>query len=416
MKPPRLAYLVSQYPSFNHTFVLREVRELRARGWDILTVSVHPPDRPPEALPTEEAAEYALTWYLLPLRRASALRAHLATLLRRPRAYLAALLRALALGHASPRQWLPGLSHFGAAVIIGAELHRRGFSHVHAHFTSTLALLISRLFSISYSATMHGPDEFLDPAGFALEQKIDASAFLVAISHYARSQLMRFSRPSHWDRFEVCPLGVDVRVFLPAPRPASPGPLHLLTVGRLAPVKGHHVLLGTLQRLVRQGRSVRLSLAGDGPLRAELESAVRRFGLSSHVSLLGWLDQKSIRELYRSADIFVLPSFAEGVPVVLMEAMAMEIPCVASRVNGVPELIRDQQDGLLTPPSDEEALAEALIRLMDSPELRRTLAVSGRRQVEERYNLQRNVARLSEIFAARLGVSLPASAPNPPEA
>jgi glycosyltransferase involved in cell wall biosynthesis len=214
---------------------------------------------------------------------------------------------------------------------------------------------------------------------------------------------MKLSPPDQWHKFEVTPLGVDPEVFAARPTPAARPEFEVLCVGRLTPAKGQHVLVAAIGRLRDEGRRVRLRLVGDGPDRQSLEHAVRRAKLEGRVVFEGAVNQDRIRDLYRNADAFVLASFAEGIPVVLMEAMAMEIPCVTTWITGIPELIRDSVDGLLTPPSDERALAAAIRRLMDDAGLRERLGRSGRQRVIEKYNLRPNVDRLAAVFDARLG-------------
>ena len=174
--------------------------------------------------------------------------------------------------------------------------------------------------------------------------------------------------------------------------------IDVLFVGRLVPVKGLHILVAALDRLLREGRSVLLRFAGDGPERPGLERNVAQRGLNRHVIFEGQQNSDQVRALYQQADIFALPSFAEGIPVVLMEAMAMEIPCVTTRITGIPELIRDGVDGLLVTPSNEQELAAAIARLCDDPQLRLRLGKSGRRRILEDFDLHRNTEQLATIF------------------
>lgn len=259
-------------------------------------------------------------------------------------------------------------------------------------------MLVGATFPITWSATLHGPDEFSDPTGFHLKEKCRSSLFLVAISEHGRDHLSRFAEPEDRRRITVCRLGVDPSLFSPAPFRPHPERFELLCVGRLAPVKSHSTLLAAIGILTAQGRALRLRIAGDGPLRASLQAEIAARKLDSVVSLEGALNQDRLLPLYAAADIFVLPSLAEGVPVVLMEAMAMEIACVATAVNGVPELIRDEGEGLLVNPSDPDSLAKAIARLMDSSLLRRQLAAAGRQRVLEVYDIERNINALRDIF------------------
>ncbi|HYP13181.1 MAG TPA: glycosyltransferase [Bryobacteraceae bacterium] len=395
----RIAYLISQYPAYNHTFILREVRQLRALGWDIQTISIRAADRPVNKLTPEEADEHARTLFIKSSGPGAVLGAHLRTLFTRPLAYIATLLYALRMGHGGWRKLL----YFAEAVVAGSWAAGRGYQHMHVHFASTVSLLVGKLFPIKVSVTIHGPDEFVDPAGFCLREKVESCAFIVAISQYARSQLMRYSSWEHWDKLEVCRLGIDPDVFQRQKQANADGAVRLICVARLAPVKGQHVLVDAVNLLQREGLRVELCFVGDGPDRPGLERHVRDLGLQSSVVFEGWCNQDRVRALYAATDIFVLASFAEGIPVVLMEAMAMEIPCVATNITGVPELISDNVNGFLVTPSDERQLADSIARLIHSPELRESIGRSGREKVIRDFHLANNVHSLSGIFQRRLG-------------
>lgn len=401
----RLAYLVSRYPALSHTFILREVRWLRAHGFEIHTASVNVPDRPMPGLTAEEREEAGATYCLKQAGIRGALRAHLLALLTRPWGYLRGFGFAVALGWPDLKRLIYCFFYFAEAVMLGRWMAEKGLRHLHVHFAtpaSTVGLISARIFPFTLSLTVHGPDEFYDAPGYNLAEKIRGSAFVVCISHYARSQLMKLSPVEQWGKFEVAPLGVDPAAFAPRPFRPEPVPFELLCVGRLVPAKGQHLLLGAVAALAGQGRQVRLCLVGDGPDRPGLEAAAAARGIAGQVVFAGAVDQDRIRRFYAEADVFVLASFAEGVPVVLMEAMAMEIPCVTTRITGIPELIRDGIDGLLVPPSDTDALAAEIARLMDDSALRRQLGENGRRRIAEKYNLEPNTRRLGEIFVRRL--------------
>jgi len=395
---PRIAYLVSQYPAVNHTFILREIRELRRLDFDIKVASMRSPDRPFERLAPEEQEEQQSTFYVKPRGASGLLIANILLLFTRPSRYFRAMAYSLRLAGLNARAALFNLAYLAEAAVVVDWMRRNSLAHLHMHFTSTVGLLAARLAPLRLSVTIHGPGEFTDPRGFYLAEKIRAFHLLCTISEYGRSQLMRFSEQSQWSKFHVARLGVDPTLYAPRPFRENPSPFEILFVGRLAPVKGLFILVAALDRLVRQGRSARLRIAGDGPDRAALERSVTERGLNPQVIFEGWQNADSVRALYRTADLFVLPSFAEGIPVVLMEAMAMEIPCVATRITGIPELIRDQTDGLLVTPASEEELAAAMARLMDDFTLRRQLGKSARRRILENYDLRRNTAQLGSIF------------------
>jgi colanic acid/amylovoran biosynthesis glycosyltransferase len=409
MKPgesPRLAYLVSDYPAISHTFILREVLGLRARGFAIRVASINSIGRPPSELANEERAEAAATFYIKQAGVAGAVRAHLRTLLRRPAAYLRGLMFALSLAGTDLRQILFALFYFTEALMLGNWMASQDLNHVHVHFVnpaSTVGLIASRIFAFGFSFTVHGPDEFYDVRGQRLSEKIAGATFVFCIGHFARSQLMKVSSPRHWSKLDIAPLGVDVEVFAPQPLRAANDPFQLLCVGRLVPAKGQHILIAAVDRLLREGRNVSLRFVGDGPDRASLEREANARGLAGHINFEGNVNQDRIRRFYREADAFVLASFAEGIPVVLMEAMAMGIPCISTMITGIPELIRDGIDGFLVMPSDDHALAQTIARLIDDSDLRRRLGAAGRCRIAEKYDLNKNVDRLARLFEARLG-------------
>jgi glycosyltransferase involved in cell wall biosynthesis len=245
-------------------------------------------------------------------------------------------------------------------------------------------------------------------AFYRLRQKIERASFVRCVSRFTRSQLMKVSAPEHWDKMEVCPLGIDPEVFRPR-RTAGGDTFTILCTGGLVLAKGQTILLAAVAALRQRGRKVRLSLVGEGPDRKALESAAARFNLGNGVTLHGSVNQDRLREFLERADAFVLPSFAEGVPVSLMEAMAMEIPCISTFVGGIPELIESGENGILVPASDPEALAVAIERLIDDPDLRLRLGRAARRKIVADYSLRINTERLASIFDRRLPVETQAA-------
>jgi colanic acid/amylovoran biosynthesis glycosyltransferase len=402
----RIAYLVSQYPAVNHTYIVREVRELRRLGWDIHVASIRPDTRPAEQLTREEQEERASTWCAKTQGFARALIAHLACLATRPRSYARGLFAVAGLAGADLRKAAWNLLYFTEALLVGRWMQSRDLAHVHIHYASTVGLFLAKSFPIDISITIHGSGEFEDPRRFHLRAKIQAATFVRAISNYGRSQLMKASDPDQWSKFELVPLGIDPQEFAARARlDDRRDTFELLSVGQLTPAKAQRILIEAVARLTAQGRKLRLRLVGDGPERAALENYIVANGLSAVVSLEGALNQDQLKAFYARCDAFVLPSFAEGIPVVLMEAMAMQIPCVATWITGIPELIQDGVDGLLVPPSDVAQLADAIARLIDDPALSHQIANVGRRKVVKGFNLGTNIDKLAAMFTARLSLS-----------
>jgi glycosyltransferase involved in cell wall biosynthesis len=297
--------------------------------------------------------------------------------------------------------------YFTEALMVGQWMRRNRHTHLHCHLAqqaATVGLYVRRVFGFGFSITVHGPDEFYDAQGQYLAEKIAAADFILCISSYARSQLMLLSPYLHWNKFIVSRLGVDPQLFSPQPKKAAPEVFEILCVGRLTPAKGQHLLIDAVERLAQQGRGIRLRLVGNGPDEASLRKQAAQIAILECIVFEGAVNQDRIRTLYAAADLFCLPSFAEGLPVVLMEAMAMGIPCVATQITGIPELIRNNIDGLLVPPSDLDALVEALASLMDDPALRQRLAGSGRARILEHYDLHRNVSELAGHFSERVKI------------
>ena len=387
------------------TFVLREVLALRELGFQVETASINVPDRPAEELTQAEADEAKCTYYVKQHGLSGAAVAKLQTVFGNFGGYWRGVGLAFRLAGLDLRRLYLNLMYFIEALMVGQWMKRKGLRHLHVHLASQAAsvgLFVRTVFGFGYSMTVHGPDEFYDADRQMLAEKIRAADFLCCISAFTRSQLMMLSPYEQWSKFVVSPLGVDAEIFAPRPgRPASE-PFEILCVGRLTPAKGQHILIDAVERLMQEGRQVRLRLVGSGPEEASLREHAARSTAAECMVFEGAINQDRIRDFYAAADAFCLPSFAEGLPVVLMEAMAMELPCVTTQIAGIPELIRDGVDGLLVPPSDLDALVKALARLMDNAELREQIGKSGRARVVEHYDLRRSVERLAAIFAERV--------------
>jgi colanic acid/amylovoran biosynthesis glycosyltransferase len=404
-QPLRLGYLVSRYPAISHTFVLREVLRLRATGFEIHTASINPPDRSEAEMSEEERSEAHSTYFVKQTSGFAILSVLLLCLISSPLASFRGLIHAIRLGRGDPRQHGLHLAYFVEAVMIGRWMQRRNLNHLHVHFATPAAsvgMLVAKTFGVGFSLTVHGPDEFYDVSAHRLAEKIDAASFVCCIGQYCRSQLMKLSPPRMWNKFEIAPLGVDPGQFTPREEPPESDSFQLLCVGRLVAAKGQRILLEAARQLIAEGRPVRVSLAGDGPDREQLERFVDENQLRNQILFHGAVSQKQVRALCSQAHAFVLPSFAEGIPVALMEAMAMEVPCISTSITGIPELIESGKDGILVAPSDVQALCRAITKLMDDESFRRAMAENGRRKVSRDYNLLLNIERLGRIFQRRL--------------
>ena len=400
----RLVYLLSRYPGISHTFFLNEIRELRKHGLDVEVASINQSDRPRWMMPTIEIEEAEKTYYIKSAGAVRAFAVAIKTLLFRPLVFVRGLKASLQLGQWNAKATLYALFYFAEALILGDWMRLRGHRHLHIHFcgpVATVGMLASLAWGFSYSLTVHGPDEFYDMEKFHLRRKIENAKFILCISEFCRSQLMRIAAPEHWDKMHLIRLGADPDVFFPLRKDFSADRIpEIICVGRLVPSKGQLILLRACAILLSRGREIRVRLVGDGPDLEHLRGFAKREGIP--VVFEGARSHDETRLLLGYADIFALASFAEGVPVALMEAMAMGVPCVSTMIAGIPELIRDGLDGLLVPASSAEALAAALERLIDEPQLWRSLRLARRKRVLDLYNLPENVSSLATVFRENL--------------
>jgi len=405
MKQYRIAYLVSQYPAYSHTFILREIQQLRQFDVSIVVASINLPDRPFEKLTPLEREEAEHTFYIKHQGIFKATTALTQTLFFKPFGLVRGLKQVVKLGELDVKRLLFNGFYLVEALLVGQWMRSQQLTHLHVHFATPAAsvgLLVKAVFGYSFSFTVHGPDEFYDAPGYNLPEKILAADFIFCISHYARSQVMKLSPIKAWPKFDVCRLGIDPQRFIPQAKTENTGTCHLLCVGRLTSAKGQAILLEAVAQLRQQGISVTLTLVGMGPDQQSLTQYAKTLGISEQVVFTGAVDQDHILAYYQAADIFVLPSFAEGLPVVLMEAMAMEIPCITTAITGIPELIQQGLDGLLVAAADSEGLRQAIAKLVNDPLLRIQLGKAGRLKVLSNYDLYKNTRYLFEKLAQRL--------------
>jgi glycosyltransferase involved in cell wall biosynthesis len=400
----RVAYMTGEYPRATDTFIQREVAALRAQDVHVETFSVRRPHER-ETVGPEQQAERAGTCYLIPACPLDLLKSHASLLRASPSRYFEAFTLALRVRPPGFKALMLQLAYFAEAGLVARRLHAHQLGHLHNHFSNSscsVAMLAARLAGVTFSFTMHGPAEFFEPRYWRIDEKVRRALFVCCISHFCRSQAMVFAPQDKWDRLHIVHCGVDPRAFGPPVRHEGTG-RRLLFVGRLAAVKGLPVLLETLASLRADRPDVVLTIAGDGPDRARLEGQARELGIASNVRFLGYQSQAQVRELLmRETDVFAMASFAEGVPVVLMEAMAAGVPVVATRIAGVPELVEDGISGFLVPPGNCEALAERISALLDDPALRQRFGRAGRAEVEAEFNAATEARRLCQILTSAL--------------
>jgi colanic acid/amylovoran biosynthesis glycosyltransferase len=392
----RIAYLIGQYPAINHGYLLREIQLLRGFGWEISVASVNRPDRPAEKLSPEEKDAAATTFCIKSQPLSRVISAHCGTLFTRPLSYFRGLWIALRTG--GPRWVL----YFAEAIVVGRWMQRTGLQHVHVSFSGHVGMLAREVFPIRASLAVYGYGELAAQDSRTFARIVSSMQFVRCISRHSRSMVMLACAPRLWDRIVASPLGIDTTTLTPAPFREHPRPFTVTYVGRLAPEKGQSLLLEAVARLRGAGCDVRVRLVGDGPDRAALESQAARDSIESTVIFEGYVSGERLAACYQDTDAFVLTSLFEGIPMVLMEAMAKQIACVAPRITGIPELIEEGVSGLLFHPADGEDLVRTLTRLIGDPVLRRSLGENGRRRVSAMYDSARNAEAFARILRERV--------------
>jgi glycosyltransferase involved in cell wall biosynthesis len=390
----KVAYLVNGYPRTSHSFIRREIKALEALGVEVLRFSQRPLDEP---LVTDiDREELARTRVVLSAGAAAHARALIVAAVRRPFSFGRALLTAVRLGWRSERGLLRHLAYLAEAAVLARWLEGTGVSHLHAHFGSTpttVALLCAALGGPPFSFTIHGFNEYEHAP-----EKVARAAFVLAISSFGKAQLYHRVAPSEWPKIHEVHCGVEDELLVAAPTPVPDAP-RLVCVGRLHAVKGHLVLLEAAARLIAEGIRLELLLAGDGPLRPVIADEVRRRGLDRCVRMLGWTSAEQVRDAIVASRALVLPSFTEGLPVVLMEALALGRPVIASTLSGIPELVVPGTNGWLVPAASVDGLVVAMREALEAPPVR--LAAMGRAGaalVRDRHDPRREARKLLALL------------------
>ena len=401
----KIAYLTGEYPRATDTFIQREVAALRELGIEVQTCSIRRTGVQ-HLVGEEQRAEAARTFHVLPaaLNPLTLTRAKLAAL-RAPGRYFRALALAWKTAPKGVKGRLYNLVYFAEALVLARHMRQAGATHLHNHIAKsscTVAMLASELSGIPYSFTLHGPDIFFAPEHWRLDEKIARARFVACISEFCRSQAMLWSDRAHWDKLQIVHCGVELARYASGQRTGT----RLMFVGRLDAVKGVPVLLEAFAEAIADRPDLRLTLVGDGPDRAALEAEVAARGLTGAVEFAGYRSQSEVAEMLAIHDALVLPSFAEGVPVVLMEAAAAALPVIATAVGGVGELVKHGQTGVLVPPGDGAALREAILQIMGDGALRARMGAAGRTVVEDGFTARTEAARLARLM--RAGAALPA--------
>ena len=395
----KLAYFVNQYPKVSHSFIRREILALERQGCEVQRIALRGWDDPlPDPADQRERDQ---TRYVFRQGVAPLVLSLLVAFARSPLKVARALALACRMSRNSDRPLPYHLAYLAEACRIIPWLRDSGAQHLHAHFGSNsaeVAMLVEALGGPPYSFTVHGPGEFRQPLG--LDEKIRRASFVVAISSFGRSQLYLHARYADWPKVKVVHCGLERSFYESAATPLAPR-AKLVCVGRLCEDKGQLLLIEAAARLDAKAVPFELVLAGDGPMRAQIEAFIERHGLRHRVRITGWLSSSQVREEILSSRALVLPSFAEGLPVVLMEAMALRRPVLTTYIAGIPELVRHGIDGWLFPAGSIDALAHAIEDcLAKSPQELQAMGEAAHARVVARHSVETEAAKLAQLFRA----------------
>lgn len=403
-----IAYLTTVYARASDTFIRGEVEQLRAAGYTVHTFSIRR-SAGSELTSEDIRREQRNTVYILdhiPHLFFATLRTFLAS----PFRFLGVLGLAWRMAIPGIRGRLWSIAYLMEACVLARHLRDRRARHLHNHLgqnSATVAMLASGLTGIPYSLTIHGPHEFDEPLDLALNEKISRAAFTVAVSEYGRSQLFRWCEYAHWGKIHVVHCGVDSH-FLDGPKPLPPKAPRLVCIGRLAGEKGQLLLVEAVNCLKRQGIYCDLALIGDGPMRAPIERLIARHGLQDHVRIHGWLDADAVRQEILGSRALVLPSFAEGLPVVIMEALALERPVIATHIAGIPELVEPRVNGWLVPAGSVPLLADAMKQALSlTPEQLHRMGQQGSHRVRQQHHAPTEAAKLAALMEESVNALAP---------
>jgi colanic acid/amylovoran biosynthesis glycosyltransferase len=395
----RISYFINQYPKVSHTFIRREILALERQGFVIQRLALR--GWGDALVDAEDIAEQKQTQYILKNGILGLVLAAFKVLFKQPVNIFKTFYLALRLGWHADRPILFHVVYFLEACQTYLLIDHFKSQHIHAHFgtnPSEIVMLTNALCGIPYSFTVHGPEEFDRPKFLKLKEKINQSKFVVAISSFGRSQLQRWVDFEQWDKIKVVHCGLEPS-FYQVPSTRVPSKPRLVCVGRLCEQKGQLLLIEAAKSLNESGVDFELVLAGDGELRAPIEKLIAQYQLTDKVKITGWINSAEVRSHLLNSQALVLPSFAEGLPVVIMEAMSLKRAVISTYIAGIPELVKDQENGWLIPAGSVEMLTVAIQQLLNTPpEALNKMGEAAYLKVIERHNIDREAEKLALYF------------------
>jgi colanic acid/amylovoran biosynthesis glycosyltransferase len=398
-----VTYFINQYPKVSHTFIRREILALERLGFSIQRVSLRGWDE--KLLDADDISEQAKTQYVLQSGIFSLFFNAYKVFIQSPLKFIKTFLLALRMGIRADRPMLFHGIYFLEACQVYSWSKQFSADHIHAHFgtnPSEIVMLTNALSGVPYSFTVHGPEEFDRPVFLKFSEKINAAKFVVAISSFGKSQLQRWIDFSQWDKVKVVHCGLE-RSFYDVPAvPISNAP-RMVCVGRLCEQKGQLLLIEAAKILHDLNVSFELILAGDGEMRNEIETKIAQYGLHNKIKITGWISSYEVRKHILASQLLVLPSFAEGLPVVIMEAMSLRRPVISTYIAGIPELLQHHENGWLCVAGDVDNLAKTMQEALSTPvETLQTMGDAAYERVIQRHNIDIEATKLAKHFQAQM--------------
>ena len=397
-----VGYIIGTYPLLTTTFIDREIELLRRHGLALTVTALRRPHGP---LSPAQRDMVGAVRYVLPVGVLALLRSHVSFMVGRPLVYWGTLGRLVTRPHRTLRSRFKTVLHFGEGVHVAHLLRSGDHGHLHAHFVdraTTVALVAGRLLGLPYSATAHANDIYVEPV--LLPEKLARARFVVTCTQYNADHLAAVAGDRAQGETLCIHHGLDLDRYEPRAEAARDARPVILAVGQLKEKKGFTQLIDACAALCDRGYDITCRIVGAGPLRAALEARIRELSLTGTVVLCGALDHDGVVEQYRAASIFALPCITgsdgdrDGIPNVILEAMAMQLPVVSTRHSGIPEAVIDGETGVLVAPGDSAALATAIGRLLDDPGAGRAMGRQGRLAVAANFDVAANVELLMQRF------------------
>ena len=393
-----IAYLINQYPKVSHSFIRREIQAIESSGILVRRYAIR--SCRAELVDEADQKEGTLTRTVLENGAAPLLKSVAKAIFTRPKQIVQALNLAVKLGRRSDRGVLRHLIYLAEACLLNDWFAEDGIQHIHAHFgtnSTTVALLCAALGGPTYSFTIHGPEEFDTIQALSIVEKVQRSSFVATVSSFGRSQLYRWCDQSQWDKIKIIHCGVDQSFLTEAtPIPTEP---RIVCVGRLCEAKGQLLLIQAIQPIVALGIPLKLVLVGDGSIRSQLETMIAEAGLQDHVEITGWASNERVRKEVLLARALVLPSFAEGLPVAIMEALALHRPVISTYIAGIPELVIPEKCGWLVPSGSVTELTTAIKAAIELPtEVLAQMGQAGAERVAQQHDVAIEAKKLADLF------------------